>query len=364
MSKGIPKETAERIKAAAKLEDFVPGLKRSGKDLIAPCPFCGKEGKGKGVTISPAKQVWKCFSSSCDKGGQGAVSFVMESENLNYPDALRHIADRYSIIIDDHPPVATAKKQPAKKSAKKKSKSFCDLQLESSGLTREDVMVEVYQDNSTVSEAPAFRKGTRTQYGDITLGEGDDMLIYYYDLEGRPVMYRKNNEKTSHQLIRVRWQNPMMHEDKNGNPIKYQSPAGSGSHLYLPEHIRKKYQNARQIKKLFIQEGEKKAEKSCKHGIPSVGIMGINNLGHQNKFPQELQLIIQRCEVEEVIFLLDADWCDLSGNLKPGDRVDGRPRSFFFAVKNYKDYMRTLFNLGISLNIWFGYVKSNEKKQA
>ena len=40
--------------------------------------------------------------------------------------------------------------------------------------------------------------------------------------------------------------------------------------------------------------------------------------------------------------------------------VDQRPRSFFYAVKNYKEYMRTLVNLGVSVEIWFGYVRKNE----
>lgn len=361
MSKSIPKDIADRIKDRAKVEDFIPGHKKSGAGRIAKCTFCGIDGKGKGISISPAKQVWKCFS--CGKGGKGAVSYVMAAENLSFPESLHYIADYYHIIIEEAPKAAPVKPKKvfSKKPAKSKSKSFCQQQLDDSGLTQEDIIVEVKTDDKTTTEKPAFRMGTRTQYGDIVPGEGDDMLIYYYDLDGRPVKYRLPNEKSMRDLIRVRWQNPMVQLGKDGNPIKYQSPKGSGSHLYIPEKIRKMYRNQRPIKHLFIQEGEKKAEKSCKHGIPSVGIMGINNLGSQNKFPQELQFIIQRCEVKQIVFLLDADWCDLSVNLKNGDRVDNRPRNFFFAVKNYKDYMRTLFNLGIKIDIWFGYVRNNEK---
>jgi DNA primase len=57
---------------------------------------------------------------------------------------------------------------------------------------------------------------------------------------------------------------------------------------------------------------------------------------------------------------LDSDWDHLSGDLKNGDHIDMRPRSFFYAVKNYKEYMRTMVNLGISVEIWFGHVKENE----
>jgi len=69
---------------------------------------------------------------------------------------------------------------------------------------------------------------------------------------------------------------------------------------------------------------------------------------------------VQKCEVKQIIFLLDSDWCDLSGNLKNGDNIDMRPRSFFSAVKNYKEYMMTMGNMNISVEIWFGYVKPNE----
>ncbi|MFH0757361.1 MAG: CHC2 zinc finger domain-containing protein [Bacteroidota bacterium] len=353
-NRGIPKETAERIKERSKLEDIVTGLKKSGKDLVGPCPFCKSE---KGLTVSPAKQIWKCFQ--CDKGGQGAVSYVMETENMKYPEALRYLADHYHMIIDE--PIQAPRKQSDKKP---RAKSFCDLQLESSGLTREDVMVTVKQDDKTTIDSPAFKRGTRTQYGDIIEGDGDDMLIYYYDLDGRPVMFKRDeNSKIKHKLIRVRWQNPLQHQDRNGDTIKYQSPTGSGSHIYIPEKIRKLYHNTRKVKTLYIQEGEKKAEKCCKHGIPSVGVMGINNLGHQSKFPVELQLIIQRCEVEHVVFMLDSDWSDLSEKLKPGDRVDTRPKSFFAAVRNFKEYMLTLKHLGISLEIYFGYLHKSEKQE-
>ena len=365
-SKGIPEDVATRIKERAKLEDIVPGLKKYGKDLITKCPFCGDEGKGKGLTVSPAKQIWKCFSG-CGKSGLGAVSFVMESENLNYPDALRYLASHYNMFIEGPglDQIIPSTSHTIKKSQPKKprGKSYCQQQLESSGLIVEDVTVSVKKDNNTTIESPAFRSGTRTQYGDINPGDGDDMLIYYYDLDGRPVLFKKEGSKVQHQLIRVRWQNPLQHLDKNGDPIKYQSPRGSGSHIYIPERIRKMYHNSRKIKTLFIQEGEKKAEKCCKHNIPSVGVMGINNLGYQSQFPEELQYIIQRCEVDRVMFMLDADWSDLSEQLTPGDRVDNRPWSFYSAVKNYKEYMKTLVPLGLSLEIYFGYVRTNKNEE-
>lgn len=354
--KRIPEYIARQINERARLEDIIPDLKPAGKDLYCKCPFCGEDGKKKGLMVNPAKQIYKCFK--CDRGGTGAAKYLMETENLSYPEALEQLASHYNIPIEEPEFIPAVKKNSGKKA---KAKSFCDRQLESSGLTQQDVIVKVKADDKTTRESPAFIQGTRSQYGDILRWEGDDMLIFYYDLEGRPVMFKKKEEGRLQQLIRVRWQNPLQHLDKRDEPIKYQSPGGSGSHIYIPQKIRDLYHNTRKIETLYIQEGEKKAEKCCKHGITSVGVMGINNLGHKSQFPVELQLIIQRCEVERVVFMLDSDWADLSDNLKPGARVDTRPKSFFSAVRNFKEYMLTLKTLGLSLDIYFGALHKNEQ---
>lgn len=241
-------------------------------------------------------------------------------------------------------------------------KTFCDTQLSGSGLTYDDIRIETTDETGTVRFVSPFIQGTRDQYQNIIEHRGDDVLIKYFDLEARPVMYKPEKANVMRPLIRLRWQNPAAHLDKDSEPIKYQSPAGSGSHVYIPETLRKMYKHARKIKRLYLQEGEKKAEKSCKHGMLSVGIMGINNLGSNGRLPDEIQLIVQRCEVEEVIFVLDSDWQNLSDTLKNGHSVDTRPRQFFAAVRSFKEYLRTLSNLGSPVEIYFGYIKANEAK--
>ncbi|MDR1274518.1 MAG: DNA primase [Odoribacteraceae bacterium] len=348
----IPKEKINAIRAGVKLVDMIPGLKPAGRNLVVKCPNCGKEGRGKGLSVSPSKNIAKCFS--CDFAVADAIDYLVKVENLPFIDAVKRLADQfgYDISSDEPPPPARTPTRPRE--------TFCDRQLASSGLTSDDVEARVQVDGKEIRQ-PAFLPGTRNQYGKITIGEGDDMLIYYYDLEGKPVQYRdKLRGSKDIDLVRVRWSNPDIHKDKEGRPIKYQSPAGSGSHLYIPERLRALYRNRVPIQRLFIQEGEKKSEKCCKHDMPSVGIMGIHNIGNGVQFPVELQLIIQECDVKDVVFMLDSDWDSLSSNLVVGAAVDSRPRSFFRAVQSYKEYMRTLVNLGISVEIYFGHVKDNE----
>ncbi|TSA24365.1 MAG: DNA primase [Bacteroidetes bacterium] len=344
----------QMILASAKIEEVVGDfgkLQKSGSGFSMKCPKCGKDGKGKGLIVTPAKGIFKCFS--CDFGGKSPVDFLMEVKGIKYPDALRYLADKYNILIEEEP----KPKGPQRKGGKKEA-TFRDKQLQSSGLTDADQKVTVRLDNNTEKMVDCFESGTRDQYGQIT--SGDDMIVWYYDLEGKAVMYQKPKSSRMEHLFRIRWQNPELHCDRNGRPMKYTSPVGSGSHLFIPEEMRAIYRDRRVIKRLFIQEGEKKAIKACKHGLPSVGIMGIQNIGHHGKLPFEFQLIVQACKVEEVVFVLDSDWDHLGQDLQPGARVDLRQYSFYWAVRNYRDYFKTFINLGIYLEIYFGYILPNE----
>lgn len=349
----IPKNKIDNIKAGVKLVDLIPNLQKNGKNFCTICPSCGKFGKGKGLIVDPVKNIAKCFA--CDFSISGAIDYLMKVNNLEFIPAVERLANDFGYDIESE---ETRQKRLKNEKVTVRRESFCDKQLESSGLNYDDVSVLILEDGKEVRR-PAFLRGTRDQYYRILVGSGDDMLIFYYDLQGKPVQYKQEKTGRFLDLVRVRWSNPELHKDKDGRPIKYQSPAGSGSHLYIPETIRTMYRNKRGISRLFIQEGEKKAEKCCKHGIMSVGIMGIQNLGYNSQLPEDLQFLIQECEVKEVVFLLDSDWNHLSSNLKVADQVDKRPRSFFYAVKNYKEYMRTLVNVGISVEIFFGHVKEN-----
>lgn len=361
----IPEEIANRIKDISKLEDVLTGLEKSGKQLYTKCPKCGTidTKKKKGLMFSPSKQIAKCYH--CGWGCNHPVKYLMDVDGLKYPEALAKLAELHHIDIEEvdnrKERLEHEQKTRRKQQKDKKLETFCDKQLTESGLTREDIEVDVSEDGGkTIHKMPTFRSGTRDQYGKYLIGSGDDMLIYYYDLDGKQVMFKPEKSQRMLPLIRVRWQNPEIHKDKEGRPIKYQSPSGSGSHIYIPQRIREYYKYAKPMDILFIQEGEKKAEKCCKHGIPSIGIMGIQNIGGKGRpLPAEIQLIVQRCAVKQVVFMLDSDWDRLSINLKNGDHVDQRPRSFFYAVKNYKEYMQTMVNLGISVEIWFGYIKQN-----
>jgi len=95
----IPKETVDKILETSRVEevigDFI-ALKRRGVNFIGLCPFHGE--KSPSFTVSPTKGIYKCFG--CGKGGS-AVNFVMDHEQLSYPDGLRWLAKKYRIEIKE-----------------------------------------------------------------------------------------------------------------------------------------------------------------------------------------------------------------------------------------------------------------------
>jgi DNA primase len=95
----IDHSTIERIFDAAQITDVVSefvSLKRRGVNMLGLCPFHNE--KTPSFTVSPAKGIFKCFG--CGKGGN-SVNFIMEHEHLSYPEALRWLAKKYHIEIEE-----------------------------------------------------------------------------------------------------------------------------------------------------------------------------------------------------------------------------------------------------------------------
>jgi len=95
----IPQETIEQIFATVRIEEVIGEyvqLKKSGSNLKGLSPF--NQEKSPSFMVSPAKQIFKDFSSG--KGGS-VVTFLMELEQMSYPEALRWIAKKYNIEVPE-----------------------------------------------------------------------------------------------------------------------------------------------------------------------------------------------------------------------------------------------------------------------
>ena len=95
----IPRETVEQILQAAHIEEVVGefvSLKKRGSNYIGLCPFHNE--KTGSFNVNPARNIFKCFG--CGKGGDSA-KFLMEHEHITYPEALRYLAKKYNIQIEE-----------------------------------------------------------------------------------------------------------------------------------------------------------------------------------------------------------------------------------------------------------------------
>lgn len=95
----IDQLTIDRIMEAARIEDVVAEfvtLKKKGINFVGLCPF--HSDKTPSFYVSPSKNICKCFA--CGEGGS-AVHFIMKHEQLSYYEALRYLAKKYNIEIQE-----------------------------------------------------------------------------------------------------------------------------------------------------------------------------------------------------------------------------------------------------------------------
>lgn len=112
----ISKETKDKIIETARIEevvgDFVE-LKKRGTSLIGNCPFHNE--KTPSFYVSVSKGIYKCFG--CGAGGD-SLKFVMEHEKYSYPEALRYLANKYAIEVEE------VERSPAQMAAQDKRESL------------------------------------------------------------------------------------------------------------------------------------------------------------------------------------------------------------------------------------------------
>ena len=95
----ISKHTTDLVKDRVDIEEVVGDyvqLKKKGQNLWACCPFHGE--KTPSFSISPAKQIYKCFG--CGKAGD-PIQFVMDIEGIGFQEAIRHLAGKYGIAVEE-----------------------------------------------------------------------------------------------------------------------------------------------------------------------------------------------------------------------------------------------------------------------
>src|SRR5580698_4229086 len=95
----ISQQTIQQILSKIDIVDIVGGfvkLKKRGSNYLGLCPFHNE--KTPSFTISPSKEIYKCFG--CGRSGN-TIGFIMEHEKYSYVEALRWLANRYNIEVEE-----------------------------------------------------------------------------------------------------------------------------------------------------------------------------------------------------------------------------------------------------------------------
>ena len=104
----IKQETIDKILDRADIVTVIGEyitLRKNGRSYVACCPF--HQEKTPSFHVSPARQTWHCFGS-CQEGGN-VISFLMKHENLTFVEAVKVLANKYNIEIDEEPESAEAR---------------------------------------------------------------------------------------------------------------------------------------------------------------------------------------------------------------------------------------------------------------
>ena len=105
----IKQSDIDKVLDAASIVDVVSDfvqLKRAGANLKGICPF--HKDSTPSLSVSPAKNICKCFA--CGEGGT-PVNFIMKHEGMTFPEAIRYLAKKYGIQIEESVPTATEQEE-------------------------------------------------------------------------------------------------------------------------------------------------------------------------------------------------------------------------------------------------------------
>src|SRR5512146_1903192 len=105
----IPDEKVREVRERAPILDVISGymsLRKSGANYLGLCPFHGE--KTPSFNVNPGRAIFHCFG--CGLGGN-VFSFIMKMEGLSFPEAVKFLAKRVGVIIEERPPTAAEKRR-------------------------------------------------------------------------------------------------------------------------------------------------------------------------------------------------------------------------------------------------------------
>lgn len=111
----IPDDKVQEVRERAAILDVIAdyvSLRKSGANYLGLCPFHGE--KTPSFNVNPARAIFHCFG--CGVGGN-VFSFIMKMEGLSFPEAVKFLAKRVGVTIEERPPTAAEKRREDERAA-------------------------------------------------------------------------------------------------------------------------------------------------------------------------------------------------------------------------------------------------------
>jgi hypothetical protein len=201
--------------------------------------------------------------------------------------------------------------------------------------------------------------------------EQGNIILRYFNLDGQPYRWTKEDTKQKRDYIRKRLRDPK-------GDMKYYQEAGSPQFPFFNPGIIRKYKLAKEgvvgadgvmegkISALYVVEGEFKSYQAYTLDVDIVGlpsIHGFYNGDVKGKLHEDLQELIITCKVDKIIFLVDADL--LTVKWEDAKDLAKRPSNFYGSIKAFRESLQLLIDdEGIPLNyVYFMHLKTELLKQ-
>ena len=230
--------------------------------------------------------------------------------------------------------------------------AYRNQRLDELGITPEENNVRIKDEQGRFFESQIF---CSSEFGDID--------IIQYDLHRNSIM--KEGTTTS---AGTRW---IYAAQRRLNPLyvpitegKYDFTDAKNTPFWHPEMI-KMFEDQEEIEQLVITEGQFKAYKAVKEGIPTVGLTSIAHFrdAEYKTIHPEIVEFVKKCKVKKVVILWDGDCRNISSKaLANGEDLAKRPSLFYWYAYNIEQHLREFFPLKgkNALDVFFATIKSDE----
>jgi hypothetical protein len=233
----------------------------------------------------------------------------------------------------------------------KSENSYFESRMTELGITPQDYQINVF--SSEDSTAPKIKEI-------FSKDSSDNIRILYPNLDGGVYTYtadtKDHPEKT---FYRTRLKFPKKDQ-------KYTQTSGSGFFPFFTPKIIETFTKKKEIKILYLVEGEFKAFKGSMHGLNIIGICGkdlfTNGKGSKD-LHHDIVRVIEECKVKNIVLLLDAD--SRTVTWEQDKEITERPHNFMSTVQRFKSSVQVLTNQeGCTLkDSFFIHIKSEYLKE-